>query len=100
MSCLILSKPGSSPPPNPAKETDSRFERYSEETGMEHSWELDALDPFVLQDLIQDEVEELRDEEKWEEAVEQRRIERATLRAVHENWEQIARVHRPKTEEN
>src|ERR1039457_2019772 len=39
------------PPPNPAKITDSRATAYIKEFGGE-SWELDALDPDVLTDLI------------------------------------------------
>ena len=39
------------PPPNPAKITDSRSEKYIERFGHE-SWELDALEPQVLSDLI------------------------------------------------
>ncbi len=88
------------PPPNPAKQTDSRFLDYQEQTGLDESWELDALDPFVLQDLIQDEIELVRDEEKWDAAYDAMLTERATLAEVHKNWAQIARVHRPKTEEN
>lgn len=44
------------PPPNPAKVTDSRFKTYQEEYGDE-SWELDALEPSVLVDLISKEIE-------------------------------------------
>ena len=36
------------PPPNPAKTTDTRYESYINEYG-EESWELDALDPDVLE---------------------------------------------------
>src|SRR5215467_1339255 len=39
------------PPPNPTKVTDSRAARYIREHGHE-SWELDALDPGALVDLI------------------------------------------------
>ena len=40
-----------SPPPNPAKVTDSRSDGYIEQFGNQ-SWELDALEPQVLDDLI------------------------------------------------
>lgn len=43
------------PPPNPAKVTDSRFEAYREKYG-EESWEVDALDPSTLRELIDDEI--------------------------------------------
>ncbi len=39
------------PPPNPAKTTDSRYEQYIEKYGHE-SWELDALDPATIQELV------------------------------------------------
>jgi hypothetical protein len=40
------------PPENPAKQTDSRYQGYIEEYG-ESSWELDALEPSVLSDLVE-----------------------------------------------
>jgi len=52
------------PPPNPAKVTDSRFDAYVLEHGDE-SWELDALEPAVLADLIRTEILAVRDDEKW-----------------------------------
>ncbi len=57
------------PPPNPAKLTDSRADGYIQLHGY-NSWELDALDPDVLSDLIENAVLELRNEELWEEAIE------------------------------
>ncbi len=55
-----------SPPPNPAKATDARFTSYTEQYG-EECWELDALDPEVLRDLIRDNVEVERDADLWNE---------------------------------
>jgi hypothetical protein len=57
------------PPPNPAKTTDKRAKRYIEEYGHD-SWELDALDPPVIEKLIRKEVLKLRDEDLWGEMVE------------------------------
>lgn len=53
------------PPPNPAKMTDSRFEDYQKKFGDE-SWELDALEPTVIHDLIRDAVVRVRDEKRWD----------------------------------
>lgn len=39
------------PPPNPAKLTDSRCNKYIEQYGFS-SWELDALEPSVLEKII------------------------------------------------
>lgn len=56
-----------SPPPNPAKTTDARFAKYEEEYGDE-SWELDALPPDVLAQLITDELRGYMDEDAFEAA--------------------------------
>lgn len=53
------------PPPNPAKTTDSRFDKFSEKFGDE-SWEVDALPPAVLRDIITERLEELIDMDKIE----------------------------------
>jgi hypothetical protein len=50
------------PPPNPAKETDTRAQGYIEKYGAE-SWELDALRPQVLHDLIVEKISEYFDPE-------------------------------------
>ncbi|SCM79834.1 conserved hypothetical protein [uncultured Pleomorphomonas sp.] len=56
-----------SPPPNPAKETDSRSGNYIEQFGGS-SWELDALEPKIIDRIISEELEGLIDQEAWEEA--------------------------------
>jgi hypothetical protein len=52
------------PPPNPAKQTDARFKAYADQFGDE-SWELDALSPSYLNDLVRDHVERHIDHELW-----------------------------------
>lgn len=52
------------PPPNPAKTTDSRFASYLQEYGSE-SWELDALPPQYLAELVQGEVMRRIDVPQW-----------------------------------
>jgi hypothetical protein len=54
------------PPPNPAKMTDSRAAEYVRRFGNE-SWELDALEPTVLADLVRTAVEKVRDTTLWQE---------------------------------
>lgn len=56
------------PPPNPAKMTDARFRQYMLDYGTE-SWELDALEPAVITQLIRDKVANHRDEDLWQERV-------------------------------
>lgn len=57
-----------SPPPNPAKMSDSRAEGYVQEFGYE-SWELDALDPSVLARLVRDHVANITDDDAMEKAI-------------------------------
>lgn len=76
------------PPPNPAKETDSRFTGYSKLHGDE-SWELDALEPNVLAQLVRDRVNDLRDTDTWEAAEETERNHKQSLRAVSNHWDDI-----------
>jgi hypothetical protein len=66
------------PPPNPAKMQDSRFDKYQEEYGDE-SWELDALEPNVIINLIRQEVLGVRDDDKWNALVAREERERAKL---------------------
>ena len=56
------------PPENPAKETDARYKNYTVQFG-ESSWELDAVEPAQLANLVRDAVLVRRDEELWDEAV-------------------------------
>jgi hypothetical protein len=54
------------PPPNPAKITDSRAADYIARFG-NSSWELDALDPPTIHNLIRDAVEKIKDRKLWDE---------------------------------
>jgi 6-pyruvoyl-tetrahydropterin synthase len=54
----------------PAKITDSRFADYQRTYGDE-SWELDALSPAYLTALINDAVEPERDEDLWNERLQE-----------------------------
>lgn len=77
------------PPPNPAKETDSRCKGYKAEHGDE-SWELDALDVRVIDKLIRDEVAKHCDSHRFKKLSAREREERALLAATSENWPKIA----------
>lgn len=77
------------PPPNPAKETDSRFEGYAAQYG-EESWELDALEPRVLAQLVRDNVTKHMDVSAWNAAVREEAERRAFLKVASEEWEAVA----------
>lgn len=76
------------PPPNPAKTTDARFASYKEIYGKK-SWELDALDPRTLSNLIKDEVEELVDQDVWEETKAENAEGRANLQSAADRWDDV-----------
>lgn len=77
------------PPPNPAKVTDSRFDAYQREHG-DDSWELDALEPSVLDALISAEIEALiEDPDAWARVSVQEENERQLLRRVSAEWHRI-----------
>lgn len=69
------------PPPNPCKITDSRAINYMREFGKK-SWELDALDPKVIADLIEKNIKKIIDDEPWEERAEEGRQGRKLLQKV------------------
>lgn len=52
------------PPENPAKTTDARFESYAEQFG-ESSWELDALEPRYLSNLVRRHIVDEINPERW-----------------------------------
>lgn len=67
------------PPPNPAKVTDARFENYQRKFGDE-SWELDALEPNIIQSLIESNVLRLRDYKLWDEALKEEALDLQLLK--------------------
>jgi hypothetical protein len=74
------------PPPNPAKETDSRFANYQAEYGDE-SWELDALEPAVLEGLVTKELLTLIERDEWKDEIEREKRARAELQALADNYD-------------
>lgn len=69
------------PPPNPAKITDSRAGAYIRRHGNE-SWELDALEPSVLANLVESGITRELDMDLWEQAVAEQDTHRAKLKEV------------------
>lgn len=76
------------PPPNPAKETDSRFGDYARRFG-NTSWELDALEPTVIDRLIRDNVNGLINQAVWAVAVEQENENRRLIEAASDRWNEL-----------
>lgn len=76
------------PPPNPAKATDARYKGYQEEHG-EESWELDALEPRVIDRLIRSEVESYRKEDRFNFLLKREQTERELLQETSTRWEDV-----------
>lgn len=74
------------PPPNPAKMSDSRVWKFIAEHG-DQSWELDALPPNILRDLVETRIIELRDETIWDATMEVEDGYRSDLENFVEQWE-------------
>ena len=76
-----------SPPPNPTKITDSRAEKYIKEHG-DSSWELDALEPRVISELIKSHVIEVRDEINWNAMVVKEEEAKLSLEVLADSYEE------------
>jgi hypothetical protein len=85
------------PPPNFAKEPDSRYAAYVEHFGTTDCWELDALPPTVIADLIRTEVTGLIDQTAWDEATAGEDRNRALLGRVAAKVEKLLRGRKPLT---
>ncbi len=77
------------PPPNPAKETDARFVGYQDEFG-DSCWELDALDPEVISNLIREELVSVTDLPAWFETKDQETLNRRALTATYRFWPKVS----------
>lgn len=76
------------PPPAPAKVTDSRAGKYIEEHG-EDCWELDALEPQVLEAVLREAIDRYRDEDLWNEIRDREEEERELIIAAADRWDDI-----------
>lgn len=77
------------PPPNPTKITDSRAVGYINQFGYE-CWELDALQPEIIEDLITSNVLHYCDQELFDAVIEDEQTDRQILRNVSYNWDKVA----------
>lgn len=76
------------PPPNPAKIKDPRARAYIAEHG-ESSWELDALDPYTLRNLLVENIESVRDEDKLAESVAEEEEGKRIMLKVTAHWGEV-----------
>lgn len=74
------------PPPNFVKETDSRTKWYVEQFETEDCWELDALAPQTVDQIIRAQVEPLIDREAWDSTIKREEEHRDTLSEIISDW--------------
>lgn len=75
-----------SPPANFVKEADSRTKWYIEQFETEDCWELDALRPKVVDDLIRAHVDPLIDKAAWDKTLASEEEHRKVLAEIISNW--------------
>ena len=78
-----------SPPPNPAKLSDSRARSYINVHG-NSSWELDALNPDTLGGLIGGAISRHLDSDLYERRLRVQEAGRAELQKIADNWDDVA----------
>ncbi len=83
------------PPPNPAKLTDSRCAAYITKIGYD-SWELDALEPMVLAELVKTTIQSVLDPKKWKVAEAQETAGRIELAHVSEQLKNPKKPRKPR----
>ena len=79
------------PPPNPAKLSDSRSEGYINKFGYS-SWELDALTPEQLDQLISSNIKKYIDQDLLKETEYREMRERRTMREIVRKWDEIEQL--------
>jgi hypothetical protein len=79
------------PPPNFGKETDKHYPAYIKQYGRE-CWELDALSPTVIAELIRAELEQMIDWPLWQERTAAEQRNRDLLGIVAENWPRVENI--------
>lgn len=76
------------PPPNPAKMTDSRSDKYTDEHGS-YSWELDSLSPEVLSGIVESHVVPLIDMRLFRIVEKNERSDKSVLSKASRNWQSV-----------
>ncbi len=77
------------PPPNPAKETDSRYRAYCAQYNTRSSWELDSMQPSVIDTLVEEEIRMLVDEELWDRDIAAEKEPYGLLMQAGRRWTEV-----------
>lgn len=74
------------PPPNPAKTTDTRFKEFRRKYGSK-SWELDAMQPEIMEELIHQSISRYLDKTLFEKRQQEEEEQRQELLAISGNYQ-------------
>lgn len=72
-------------PCDPAKVTDSRYKAYVKRFG-DDSWELDAIEPAKFRELIEGQINSIRNKKQWKLDLENEQDKQAELAKLAENY--------------
>jgi hypothetical protein len=75
------------PPENPAKPTDARFKKYRQRFG-NSSWELDALPPSYLNNLVETNITKMIDDDLWQKQVDRISEYRRQISKIADQFEE------------
>lgn len=78
------------PPENYAKESDARYNWYVETTGLDVGWELDALEPNVIDTLVRESIESILDRDDFDAKLAEEAANQSRLESVTEDFNLIA----------
>jgi hypothetical protein len=68
--------------------TDSRSNGYVDLHGYE-CWELDALDPTTIQDMVEEKILEHLDRTQWDRDTAADEADQARLHRIADNWDRV-----------
>jgi hypothetical protein len=77
------------PPPNPAKESDSRYLEYVRRYNTTSSWELDSMQPSVIDALVEEEISMLVDHELWDRDIDAEKEPYRLLMESGRRWPEV-----------
>jgi hypothetical protein len=80
------------PPANFAKEADTRYAAYVHEFSTTDCWELDALPPNVISDLVRTAVTRMIDGPAWQAALDREQQNRELLDRAVKNWTKVEKL--------
>jgi hypothetical protein len=73
-------------PPQPGKPTDPRYKGYVKKHGTDSVWELDALSPEVIEQIIEDGIRDVLNEDQRESLIARQESEREKVLSVSKHW--------------